>query len=1345
MAERPSEGRGSFPLNLQTLLVLLLLASSVWLVSQKLTSTRPAALIGIGRPSPGDQNVEARLWEDPFKTPDRHNKGEGKPASVPNFTELLSRIKERCNEGKDDKRKNGMILPVMIPGGPYSEDQESRIRTRFAIVSALSQAGYVSEDPENLGSVTLDWPTTQALRSLKGKAAAESPPTWTDLRTEAISPRPSADKASTPRELGYRRDLRFEWYRLRDFHPRSGLDKTLERTDDIHFPFILVLWLNERDFEDEPLIRLPLMLGPIVEVAQETNCPLRLALIGPGRSSTLRAMLPVWETGKVPLQSAVSEQLWQKISYTLRHVEVYSPTATAMDEVLVQQGGQNGIRETVCSNGGSAQRGTNDGIRERACLGTGSAQNSASDCTRVGVCRALTEIGFKSFRNFVATDHQLATEMLDELGLRGVDFTQDNNHLVLLSEWDTFYGRMLSLTYAAELAVRQERAKEPGKQTLTSVADFVKQYRNKEKDNPSNLHSFVYLRGLDGQTTGHDAGSTRGAGSEEATRTNPTSLEDLRKWTPDANKAEGRAQFDYLSRLSEQLADLEDNLREDDQHIRAIGIVGSDVYDILLILQALRDRFPNVFFFTTGLDARFWHPRERPWSRNLIVTSSYGLSLDRTGQKSVPWFRDSWQTGQYVATLEALKPFESQLKLPLLTDVPPRRFEIGRHGAVDLSRSASLPHPPLTRHITLLTWVVIGIVCALAAVLLTIFFGPLRRLTWEASQFRAGTLRYREEDVGGIEGSLALMRRLWKLAEAQQDDLALWLDGELKSIPLGLSFQGPLTDAGQQEEQRVGNPLERNYTLLLDRIETAKPLSDNEQTNAKAQQELERCEEELLRVLLDLLNRLLHRRIGHPGGAIKQTRLLPDKCKVTWESWWPASQAQEPERDESLQRLRSGRTIIDALIRKLAAEPYPSGGSEEQDLRKDIAKKAQAARHASLALDDLRRRWIHLTRGLALIMVLLAIGLSVLIWYDSGPYTRGEPFSPMTGTSAWPAQIVRFAAFALAISLSFQSYQSLQSMMLELTRRFRLPLVGNSSLHASDGQKPGQRPAKIRHRLNRTFGLPAPPEPGGVVDASKLWIDYQHYGLLRRRFWRILGLLGLYILFCVGCVWLGSSPISPLRGSVAWGAERIILFAAVMSFLFLTFLIIDAVRLCRWFIQALSDVSTKYPRAATNHFARLRGLVNEYYLDEWIDLQVIADLTEHVGRLVYYPFLVFLLLLLARNDWWDRWPWSWSLIIIFVANLALAASSVVILQTAARKAKREAETTLEAKVNRLQAAIAKSPAENDANQAQTLLEEIRNLRRGAFVPFWENPVLGAILLPSSGAVALQLLIWLVNP
>ena len=62
-------------------------------------------------------------------------------------------------------------------------------------------------------------------------------------------------------------------------------------------------------------------------------------------------------------------------------------------------------------------------------------------------------------------------------------------------------------------------------------------------------------------------------------------------------------------------------------------------------------------------------------------------------------------------------------------------------------------------------------------------------------------------------------------------------------------------------------------------------------------------------------------------------------------------------------------------------------------------------------------------------------------------------------------------------------------------------------------------------------------------------------------------------------------------------------------------------------------------------------------------------------------------------------------------------------------------------MKRLQATTAESPAKNNANQAEKLLEEIRRLRRGAFVPFWENPVLGAVLLPSGGTAVFQMLVW----
>jgi len=446
-------------------------------------------------------------------------------------------------------------------------------------------------------------------------------------------------------------------------------------------------------------------------------------------------------------------------------------------------------------------------------------------------------------------------------------------------------------------------------------------------------------------------------------------------------------------------------------------------------------------------------------------------------------------------------------------------------------------------------------------------------------------------------------------------------------------------------------------------------------------------------------------------------------------------QVHGPERPESPQQLRQGRDILDAWIQKLVEEPRESDEPEVQD----TLDKAQAARRASLELYGLRRRWVRHFRILAVVIIAVAVVLGRRIWQDTFGDVPGEPFSLTTGTSAWPGEMLRFAALALAISFMFQLYYNLRTTIFQLTRHFRLPLVS---------AKPKSPPANKRYPavmlpwFSGIFGLPAPTEPGATVSAATLWEDYQRYGIFWRRLCRLLYPLILYIVFSIGLVWWsGSDMARPLRGTRAWAWDHWLPYGAGFSFLFLTFLTIDAACLCRWFIQCLSEAPTNYPLATTDHFSRLRGAVDRRYLDEWIDLQLIADLTERVSRLVYCPFIVFFLLLLARNEWWDRWPWPWTYITISVINLVLAAASVIILQNAARQAKNEAEATLAAKVKRLQAATAESEVKNNTNQAERLLEEIRSLRRGAFVPFWENPVLGAVLLPSSGLAVLQMLIW----
>ncbi len=368
-------------------------------------------------------------------------------------------------------------------------------------------------------------------------------------------------------ERSARLELRYEWYRRRDF--AAGTEGAKQ------WSAVLVLWLDDAYFEDEPLLRLPLLLEGSVDAPRPANTlPPEVKLIGPRRSSTLRHMMPLWSSTAGRLSKLPDKNLENLAGRVLGQVDIFCATPSAMDEVLLKD-----------------------------------PENSDH----------LPRQGFASFHNFAATDAQFAGEVFDELDLRGIHLIEKADHVVLISEWDTFYGRMLSLTYRAELAVRQHLAP-----SRAAFVDGVTSRRDPPAILPKNFHSFVYLRGLDGQTVGGEGGA-KGASHEssKSEKSMPSSIEELRHWSPDINKAEGQAQFDYLGRLGDQVEELQQSLRQEQAgQIKAVGIVGSDVYDTLLILQALRPRFPNAVFFTTDLDVRFFHPREREWARNLVVVSS---------------------------------------------------------------------------------------------------------------------------------------------------------------------------------------------------------------------------------------------------------------------------------------------------------------------------------------------------------------------------------------------------------------------------------------------------------------------------------------------------------------------------------------------------------------------------------------------------------------------------------------------------------------------------------------------------------------------------------------------------
>lgn len=296
---------------------------------------------------------------------------------------------------------------------------------------------------------------------------------------------------------------------------------------------------------------------------------------------------------------------------------------------------------------------------------------ATADLASMGFTEAdLHRAGIKAT---IASDVDVIRALLAELELRDIDPTEDK--VALISEWDTSYGRTLPRTFAALIHAATLNA-DPEADSVARRWDLVEPAYKAITDShagwPPKLSRAIYLQGLDGRTPFSDS---TGAGQ------NPASSSEQQPDVAALERPEGQSQLDYARRLAVSL-----RLREG-RDLKAIGILGSDVYDKLLLIQALREQFPHALFFTTDLDARLLHPTQIRWTRNLIVASSFGLRVieeahaeggvfhDR--QLQLPPFRDGYQSSLHLAALMALGE-----RLDARTFNTPKVYEIGRTDAI---------------------------------------------------------------------------------------------------------------------------------------------------------------------------------------------------------------------------------------------------------------------------------------------------------------------------------------------------------------------------------------------------------------------------------------------------------------------------------------------------------------------------------------------------------------------------------------------------------------------------------------------------------------------------------------
>jgi hypothetical protein len=601
---------------------LLLAAAGTYFVvhTAPLEGSRPPTTEAFLREQPSPQDIESRLWRDPFaavaerlaKSTDlrpENCKDEKKKEGIrvhcmSPLSELPNRAPIRpVGANKPSNPLPPIVIVASVSGAPYSEGHEWRRRQRYAIVAGLERQKFVPSDPEHLGFF------------------------W---------PRVNDPQARSPEVVP------FEWF---DGQGDNGS--------------VLLLWFDEDVLGGSPLREFDEFLCRTLRAKVPSSIRWSKALVlGPDTSTTLKAMA----------SEVDGEQRSKRRSDGCREkerAEFYVSGATAADSEF-------GEKEQDCPD-------TSDRLSEHF--------KDRDENKNVTLYR------------MTATDAALACLMRDELALRephrmsdlklhlppalaaffsyvkgkmpeslrqalGLIDESEENHIVLISEWDTFYGQALPKAMANCLG--------PIKTPATKCNELAKK----------SIHRYSYLRGLDGQTpkleepNSGDAAKASDKNQDANDNQDKSSKEQTKTWpnTKPNDRAEGQGQFDYLRRMGEEIASIDAHLRSgvDEKPenrsrngIFAVGVLGSDRYDKLLILQALRPLLPNARFFTTDLDASALHPTALPYTRNLLIASSFALQLNDKVQQEIPPFRSSYQTAAFFATQVAIRAaIEDMAKTP---------------------------------------------------------------------------------------------------------------------------------------------------------------------------------------------------------------------------------------------------------------------------------------------------------------------------------------------------------------------------------------------------------------------------------------------------------------------------------------------------------------------------------------------------------------------------------------------------------------------------------------------------------------------------------------------------------
>ena len=445
-----------------------------------------------------------------------------------------------------------------------------------------------------------------------------------------------------PPKSGYV-DVPYEIFVSNPFDPPTALEGAPPPPDRT-----IVFWLKQDALGSTPLQQLE-QLRQTLTSKISTACTPRcseppanavLKVIGPSTSTVLRDMYQDQDIGK-----ATST------------VEIYSPLATADNDTL-----ERGYRKL------------SPALENRVPM---KLLRTVSDD---GTMTQLMLEELKLRRVDPATGLRCSQGTLQRIGSPCTrDLRRSGNRIALIAEWDSFYSRALIESFKTQVTKDARLGSDEN-----NHRDVVDQW----------ILRFSYLRGLDGRLPDESASNDKSAGADPGKNKDATQID-----LSPLEKSDGNSQLDYLRRLADHIAREDETYRRNGESgIGAIGVLGVDAYDKLLVLQALKSRMPYKLYFSTDLDARMLQRGQAQTTRNLILAAPYGLTLTRALQQDVPPFRDSLQSAVFISVLAALapQPFDAKRakfdysKSELLS---PGIYEVGISGFIPLASRLTASRP----------------------------------------------------------------------------------------------------------------------------------------------------------------------------------------------------------------------------------------------------------------------------------------------------------------------------------------------------------------------------------------------------------------------------------------------------------------------------------------------------------------------------------------------------------------------------------------------------------------------------------------------------------------------------